>query len=768
MPTKQGMYIEFRSALNSDLITKSLEDQRAGIRLLNVRKEIESENVVTCATVYVPNGKETKFIEKFRQYQTECTQKGNPKHDELARSIEDIRLAVLEAFWTDDKSKIPSDTPIWCEFWLCIDKGSLDNLELFETIESNFIEVSNQNQVPLRTGALRFPERSVMLGYANRTQLKELIEECPYISEIRKASETAQFFLGLTPAEQTEWVKELLSRTTYAANSEVAVCVLDSGVNNSHPLIGPILNDKDCMSYDSTWGVNDTREHGTLMAGLCGYGDIQALLEIPDEIIINHILESVKILPPTGDNEAKHDGYITIQSVSRAEIENSQYNRIICMAVTREPSPRGIPSSWSGAIDMLSSGSFDNKKRLFIVSAGNVPCDNWANYPDTNITYPVEDPGQSWNALTIGAFTQKTTISDPSLKGYDPIAPLGALSPFSSTSLNWDRRKWPIKPDVVFEGGNVAKDGSGFCTECDDLSLLTTYDKYINRLFTSMNGTSAASALAANFAAKLQSEYPNAWPETIRALIVHSAEWTDSMKSLFISGKGLKTQYQSLIRCCGYGVPSLDRAMWCANNSVNLIVQTELQPYEKKGSDYRTKDMHLHDLPWPKDVLLALGEVSVKMRVTLSYFVEPAPGEIGWQDRYRYPSCVLRFDIKRSSETREDFMKRINVAAQDDGDTTSDFSGVSNNWIIGSQGRDLGSIHSDIWEGTAADLSECNTIGIYPKIGWWKLRPNLKSYNKKIRYSLIISLSTPKQDVDLYTPIITQIKVPVPIEITSL
>lgn len=46
--------------------------------------------------------------------------------------------------------------------------------------------------------------------------------------------------------------------------------------------------------------------------------------------------------------------------------------------------------------------------------------------------------------------------------------------------------------------------------------------------------------------------------------------------------------------------------------------------------------MHLHDLPWPKEVLLELGEVSGKLRVTLSYFIEPDPSEIGWQDRYVY------------------------------------------------------------------------------------------------------------------------------------
>ena len=96
-----------------------------------------------------------------------------------------------------------------------------------------------------------------------------------------------------------------------------------------------------------------------------------------------------------------------------------------------------------------------------------------------------------------------------------------------------------------------------------------------------------------------------------------------------------------LLRSCGYGIPNLNRAIQCFNNSVNMIVQGELQPYIKERSSPRMNEMHIHTFPWPKAVLLDLGETKVKLKVTLSYYIEPSPGEIGWKDRYRYP-CHFR------------------------------------------------------------------------------------------------------------------------------
>ena len=73
----------------------------------------------------------------------------------------------------------------------------------------------------------------------------------------------------------------------------------------------------------------------------------------------------------------------------------------------------------------------------------------------------------------------------------------------------------------------------------------------------------------------------------------------------------------------------------------------------------------------------------------------------------------------------------------------------------------MGSIHSDIWIGTAAEIADCSHIGIYPVTGWWKERHYLGFCNKKARYSLIVSINTPDQAIDLYTPVAIKLKVPI-------
>lgn len=94
-----------------------------------------------------------------------------------------------------------------------------------------------------------------------------------------------------------------------------------------------------------------------------------------------------------------------------------------------------------------------------------------------------------------------------------------------------------------------------------------------------------------------------------------------------------------------------------------------------------------------------------------------------------------------------------------------DTASGSERWVIGSQTRHVGSIHSDIWEGTAAEMATCNMIGIYPIIGWWRERPHLKRWDHKGRYSLIVSLHTPEQEIDIYTPVSVAIKTPIKIKI---
>src|SRR5699024_4690549 len=123
-----------------DLATGSLENIGQGIRLLNIKEELESE--IEKATVYIPNGKESYFLDRIEAYINETTTKGNPKNNDLISSIEDIKLALLDSFWIGDKSDMPTDTPCWCEVWLRFN-ATKDNEETEENMNNSITDLKD-------------------------------------------------------------------------------------------------------------------------------------------------------------------------------------------------------------------------------------------------------------------------------------------------------------------------------------------------------------------------------------------------------------------------------------------------------------------------------------------------------------------------------------------------------------------------------------------------------------------------------------------------
>src|SRR5262249_34977429 len=158
-------------------------------------------------------------------------------------------------------------------------------------------------------------------------------------------------------------------------------------------------------------------------------------------------------------------------------------------------------------------------------------------------------------------------------EGWSPVTPPGDLSPWSTTSVTF-QEAWPIKPEVVFEGGNVAHDGSNFDFPVPDLSLLSTYYRPSERLFELSWATNAATALVARMAAMIRVDYPQLSPEAVRALIVHSAEWTRAMQT-HLQGAGGKRARSRLVRRYGFGVPNLTRALRSANDALTLVIEAE-------------------------------------------------------------------------------------------------------------------------------------------------------------------------------------------------
>jgi hypothetical protein len=772
-----GLQIQFVALPDVTLAFESLGVERGRdpgkqIEVLSVRTDGKS----TVANVFVPDGKLEHFEKYVAEYLAAKTNKNGSllDHGTLLNAIASIRSAELKALWTDEPELLPQDLTeaLWWEVWLPVRGRRNDVVSDFRTLAALAECEVSEHQI-------NFPERTVVLMYGSQQQFAQSVMTLNCVAELRRAKETAEFFDGMSPPEQQEWVDETLARLTLPPDADATprVCLLDSGVNRGHPLLAPLISGADLHTVNPAWGTNDTANHGSGLAGLAVFGDLSDTLASNDPVLLAHRLESVKLTPKQGANQgdAKQHGYLFSEAVSRPEVAAPNRPRVFTSAVTSDDGrDRGRPSAWSATVDKLASDSDFNGQfpRLFVLAAGNTDNEHaWSTYPASLTTNQIRDPAQAWNAITVGAYTNKVFITEAGAQDFKPIADAGGLSPYTTTSGDWNQA-WPLKPDVVFEGGNVGKDAIS-SVGISSLHLLTTNNLPNERLFTTTNATSAASALGARMAAQLMAAYPALRPETIRALIVHSAEWTDVMRTSYLPTHKTptKSDYVHLIRHCGWGAPDLDRALWSAGNSLTLIVEDLVHPYQKvKGKGVVSRDMNLHSLPWPKEQLQDLPpDTKVELRITLSYFIEPNPSARGTSSKFYYPSHRLRFDVQRPLDaTTEDFVARINAAVEREDDDDA-IDSKDPNWVLGDLKRHRGSLHQDIWQGTAAQLATRGFIAVYPAKGWWRTRQAQERYDLPARYSLIVSIRTPETDVDLYTPIAQQVaaQVGVPVVVNT-
>lgn len=508
----KGFYLEFESPPGFDLKFESLEDARSGLELMFVRRVGKRQ----LATVYVPEGKITFFIKRIEEYLTKNTKpsqaapEGNPKNRLLVESIAEIRVAVAESFWTDDVSALPErDAVVWWEVWL---RGEGDSaLQRFRAYAKAMkLEVSERH--------LSFPDRTVVLARSSLEQIAGSLEFLDTLAELRAPTDIGSFFTRLQPKEQAGWTNNLAQRTTWPSKDAVAVCILDTGVNRGHPLLENVLAEDDMHACHPKWGTSDHDGHGTAMAGIATYGDLRGLLASKGPVRLDHRIESAKILPPPpGSNRKELYGAVTAEGIARAEIAAPARLRVISMAITStEDVDGGQPSAWSAEVDKLCVGT-DGERRLFFVSAGNLEANAGLDYRDRNETESIHDPAQAWNALTVGAYTKLAQFDEVSHSGWTPVAAEGDLSPTSTTSCVW-KGQWPVKPDIVMEGGNMVASRSGREADfTDSLSVLSTFHAPHVRSFCATGDTSAATAAAARLAAIVRAQYPERWPETIRA-----------------------------------------------------------------------------------------------------------------------------------------------------------------------------------------------------------------------------------------------------------
>jgi len=700
-------------------------------------------------TLYIPAEAADLIEDRLARYLDEANDtKGGPAYaDSIDRMTEIAFRDPLELVWTDPVALLPKrGANHWWEVWVRA------------TRDDDFKHVLRTREIKQKSYYKYFPERVVRWVFTSAEVLEEIIANTGAIAELRQPYSIPSKILQASNSVQAELSRELLARTVAAPDTAPAVCILDTGVNHGHPLLAIASSGVESWTFNAAWGTHDgaVDGHGTQMAGLSLYGNIAPLLTQTDPIKLTHRVESFKVIPddnaPDPDYDIESYGHVYHAGMLAPEVAFPNRARVYCSAVTSDmPSSLGYPSSWSGFID--EDCASQGKRRLFVISAGNLDRGgvlHAEDYPAANITAPIFDPAQAWNALTVGAYTNLTTIAEKRYAGYEPLAKAGGLCPQSRTTAFWESQ-WPIKPDIVLEGGNFARQpGDPTAHSIDDLAVLSTSHDPKTSAFSSFGCTSGAAAQAAHMCAAVAAQYPDLWPETIRALMVHSAEYTDEMLALYDANDGKKRRH--LLALFGHGVPNKQKLLWSLQNDLTMIVQGKIQPFVARDGAVVSNEIVYYDLPWPVDVLQQHAEAPVTLRVTLSYFVEPNPSRRGFSGRYRYASHGLRFAVRRPGEGIQAFKERVNTLERDE--EFQKQNGTDDGWFLKSKVRDRGCLISDSWEGgTAAELVDRGTIAIYPIGGWWKTLKDRRLAGREARFSLCVSLDVHDAQIDIYTPI---------------
>jgi subtilisin family serine protease len=585
--------------------------------------------------------------------------------------------------------------------------------------------------------------------------LRDLVLNFPYVFDVSLPDDVGDDLAAKIQIEEIERSFDLEPPDPNAPK----VCVIDSGIQEQHPLLRSAIVTNDSRSWVPS-ETNRTADfvknggHGTRVAGAVLYpnlvptsGQQQAVCWLQNARVLDRNCYLDKVLfPPALISK--------IVKFYQGETGTRIFNHSIAGST---PCRTQYMSAWAAEIDNLSW----QHDILFIVAAGNLPIDtNLGNsrlsirdrlqqgkiYPDYLLSDScrVPNPAQSFQSLTVGSVSLQT-FRDLSRQS---IAQQDYPSSFSCTGLGiWDS----IKPEVVEYGGDLVSDGG---TQpnltyppavCPDLVRSTLNGGPMSARDTV--GTSFAAPKVAHIAACLAAELPNESCLLYRALIVQSARFPDWVENT-------NFDLYSAIRLLGYGIPNLDRALGNSNNRITLIARGERRIAARQAQIYEVS------LP---DGLRSSGEdLDIRIEVTLSYKAQPRRTR---RARRKYLSTWLDWECSKKGEVPERFLDR--VLKEYDAPAEAEESESIFNWVLNKRknwgqarnvSRQEGTLQKDWAIVKSYDLRESFCIAVVGHEGW------NNDPNATVPYALVVSFEAVDTNIPIYTSIAN---VQVPVEIKS-
>lgn len=321
------------------------------------------------------------------------------------------------------------------------------------------------------------------------------------------------------------------------------VCIVDSGIAYGHPLLENATKDVKAFGQELLDGI-DENGHGTLVASIALYGDIEECLKV-NKFSPKFNLYGARVL--NKDNEFPKEKLIENQITQAITYYKNIGCRIFNLSL-------GIESDvYNGGKQFTLAQRIDEMCRkydIFVcISAGNfrdLPNSDQNRYEETIKQYPkyllesnsrLINPATAAIALTVGSLANDPKITVQNERGVQaiPIAKYNQPSPFSRTGFGVNNS---IKPEVCEYGGNQVV--NVYNNTMQDIAsplgvgIVGCNSKFHeeNILFRSDVGTSFATPKVTHLAAEILSKYKEMSANSIRALIVNSCNNVNETISL--------------------------------------------------------------------------------------------------------------------------------------------------------------------------------------------------------------------------------------------
>jgi len=387
------------------------------------------------------------------------------------------------------------------------------------------------------------------------------------------------------------------------------ICIVDSGIANGHPMLGAAIGDTVAIPASLGTGLDDNG-HGTRVAGIALYGNVQDCIQKLN-FSPQFFLFGARV---TNAQNRFDDHHLIVKQMDEAiRYFHKNYGCRIFNISLGDPEliyDDGKPSQWAQILDTLAQ----ELDILIVVSAGNydnIFGTNGENADYFQHHYPhyllepearILEPATAVNVLTVGALAQtaasRVMIDHPDDPAIRCLANIDQPSPFTRSGFGVNNS---IKPDVCEYGGNAVWDGHGrriWVTD-PEISIVSTNNRFRERLFTVGVGTSYAAPRIAHLAGQILKQYPGISANLIRALIASSA----CVPSAF---SGVLDDDETL-RLCGYGRPEINKALYSTDSRVTLIADDTI------GIDR----IHIYKVPIPDTFKDTTGKRSIS--VTLAF-----------------------------------------------------------------------------------------------------------------------------------------------------